>query len=186
MRRTTPHRTTTTVVAVAATLLLAGCGSQGGAGAAGSGSVSPSASASGPASGAPSGSPSLTPSQPSSVPPSGAPSGTTSGTACAPQVQLTAADTGRVVCLTTGGRISLTLEGTRDRPWTSVRASGSALRATNAGIAVQPGNATAAFDAVAPGTARLTSTRPLCTKRPGQRSCLGIQEWTVTVTVTKP
>ncbi|MCW7946528.1 hypothetical protein AAW14_32245 [Streptomyces hygroscopicus] len=179
MRRATPQRTTTTVVAVAAALLLAGCGSQGGR--AGSGSVSPS----GPASGAPSGSPSAKPSEPSSVPPSGASSPTSTGTGCAPRVQLTAGDTGRVVCLTTGGRISLTLDGTQDRPWTPVRATGSALKASNPGIAVQPGDAVAAFDAVTPGTVRLTSTRPLCAKRPGQKSCLGIQAWTITVTVTK-
>jgi hypothetical protein len=175
MRRTTFHRTTL-VAAAAAALLVAGCGSGGGGSAAGSGASTPSGPA--PASASPS--PSLSP----SAPPSPAP--TASGTVCAPEVQLTAADTGRTVCLTQGGQLRLTLDGTQDRPWTTVKATGGALQATNAGIVIQPGDAVAAYKAVAPGTARLTATRPLCAKRPGQVSCLGIEQWTVTVTVTEP
>ena len=105
---------------------------------------------------------------------------------CTSEARLTAADDGRTVCLTTGGQIRLTLHGTKDRPWTPVTATGSALKAANAGIAVRPGDAVAAFDAIAPGTAQLTSTRPLCARRPGQNSCLALQKWTVTVTVRKP
>lgn len=187
MRRTTFqtfHRTTVLTVSVtAAALLLAGCGGKSDSGAAGGGPASPSQ----PASTAPS-----SPSSPSTGPTgtSGAPSGSTSGTptgkGCAPQLQLSAADKGHTVCLTKGGRIRLELDGTKDRPWTPVKATGGALKATNAGVAIQRGDAVAAFDAVAPGTVQLTATRPLCAKRPGQVSCLGIEQWTVTVTVAKP
>ncbi|MGW1257816.1 hypothetical protein ACWD5Q_22150 [Streptomyces sp. NPDC002513] len=178
MRRTTPHGTITTpLVAAAAALLLAGCGGQGSGvtGAGGAPSRPPSAS------------PSASPSAPPSVPPSKAapvpPSPTATGPECAPEVRLTAADTGHAVCLTGGGRLRLTLAGSKDRPWSPVTVMGGALKAVNAGIGSAPGDTIAAFDAVAPGTARLTATRPLCAKHPGQMSCLGIERWTVTVMV---
>ena len=141
--------------------------------------MSPSPSVSGSASGP------ASPASPS-APSSGAAAPTATPTGCTPHVQLTAADSGRTVCLSTGGQIRLTLDGTKDRPWSPVTDTGAVLKATNAGFVVQPGDAVAAFDAVAPGTAQLSATRPLCAKRPGQTSCLGIQRWTVTVTVTKP
>ena len=140
-------------------LLLAGCGSKSGSGThpGSAGQVSPpapSASAS-------------------------APGG------CPATVELKAADTGRTVCVAKGGEVRLTLDGTKSRPWKPVMASGTALKGINAGFVVQPGNATAAYQAVATGTEKLTSSRPLCAKpaKPGGVSCMGIQEWTVTVTV---
>ena len=171
MRRTTPQRTTVVAVAAAA-LLLAGCGTQSGGGAGGSGSVSPS------------GSPTASSSAP--APGSTAPSASGSPGGCTTRLELTAADRGRTVCVTKGGQIRLTLDGTRDRPWSPVKVTGGALNATNSGIVIQPGDAVAAYDAVAPGTARLTSTRPLCAKHPGQKMCMGIQQWSVTVTVEQP
>ncbi|WP_333777949.1 hypothetical protein [Streptomyces sp. IBSBF 3136] len=150
-------RRTTPVAIAAAAVLLAACGSQSGGdkGGAGSGKVSPSASA------------------------------PSAGGGCVPHVELTAGDDGRTVCVTKGGELRLTLDGTRARPWKPVRTSGSALRAINSGFVIQPGDATAAYQAVAPGTAKLTSSRPLCAEptAPGQVSCKGIQEWTVTVRV---
>ncbi|MER6471045.1 hypothetical protein [Streptomyces collinus] len=150
-------RRTTPVAIAAAAVLLAACGSQGGGdkGGGGSGKVSPSASA------------------------------PSTGGACAPHVELTAGDNGRTVCVTKGGELRLTLDGTKARPWQPVRTSGSALRAINSGFVIQPGDATAAYQAVAAGTAKLTSSRPLCAEptAPGQVSCKGIQEWTVTVRV---
>ncbi len=75
--------------------------------------------------------------------------------------------------------------GTKARPWKPVTAHGGALQAINAGFVIQPGDATAAYRAVAPGTVKLSSSRPLCAEPTGsgQFSCKGIQEWTVTVTV---
>ncbi|KOV59160.1 hypothetical protein [Streptomyces sp. MMG1121] len=151
------RRTTTSLALAGAALLLAGCGSQSGkdTGPASGGKVSPSAS---------------------SAPASGG---------CAATVELKAADTGHSVCVAKGGEVRLTLDGTKSRPWKPVMASGGALKGINAGFVVQPGNATAAYHAVAAGTEKLTSSRPLCAEptAPGGVSCKGIQEWTVTVTV---
>jgi hypothetical protein len=182
MRRTT-SRPVTVVAVAAAALLVAGCSAQDGGGtsdgrASGGGPSSPSVSASA------SPSPSASPSGPGAS--SQAPSPSTGGTGCTTEAQLTAADSGRTVCLRVGGQLRLTLDGTKDRPWSTVTATGGALKPTNAGIVVLPGDAVAAYHAVAPGTARLTSTRPLCARHPGQKACLGIQQWTVTVTVEQP
>ncbi|MGV4986665.1 hypothetical protein ACVB8X_42830 [Streptomyces sp. NRAIS4] len=148
------RRTTTSLALVATALLLAGCGSQDGKGSGNAGKVSPSASA--PAKGG-----------------------------CAALVQLKAADSGRTVCVAKGGEVRLTLDGTKSRPWKPVTASGTALKGINAGFVIMPGQATAAYQAVHTGTEKLTSSRPLCAQptAPGQVSCKGIQEWTVTVTV---
>ncbi|POX47888.1 hypothetical protein C3489_28425 [Streptomyces sp. Ru71] len=159
MRRTTPC-----ALAATALLLTAGCGAQ--TGDTGSGaSRSPSSRA---------------PSAP--APSSPAPSAPATG-GCRAQVELTAADNGRTVCVSRNGEVRLTLDGTPDRPFRPVTATGTALRAINAGFVIQPGDATAAYRAVAAGTAKLTSSRPLCPTTPGQITCKGLQAWTVTVTV---
>ncbi|MEU7380130.1 hypothetical protein AB0A91_08995 [Streptomyces sp. NPDC042207] len=185
MRRSTLHAGI--VTAAAATLLLAGCGARhdgpgsgkdGGPSRPTAGSASPSASASRrPGSASPSASTSRRP---------GSASPSASAPACTNRAELTAADSGRTLCLTVGGQVRLTLDGTEDRPWTPVRAGGTALRAANAGIVLLPGDAVAAFDAVTPGTARLTSVRPLCAAGHGRTACQGIRQWTVTVRVTEP
>ncbi|MGW5325071.1 hypothetical protein [Streptomyces sp. NPDC004014] len=153
-------RRTTTLALAAAALLLAGCGSQSGGGGGddtggGSGRVSPSATG---------------------TPPSGG---------CVSHAELTAADDGRTLCLTKGGELRLTLDGSKDRPWKPVAESGTALEAINSGFVIQPGDATAAYRAAAAGTAELTSSRPMCPEptAAGQVSCEGVQEWKVTVTV---
>lgn len=152
MRRTTHHRI---IALTALTLLLAGCGTQSGSDAGGSGTASPSP--------------------------------TTTRQGCDnPPAELGAADTGHTYCLTTGGVLRLTLDGTASRPWAPVKVSGTGLEATNSGIVLQAGDASSAFKAVSAGTAHLTSSRPLCATAPGKVSCMGIQEWTVTVEVTKP
>jgi hypothetical protein len=104
---------------------------------------------------------------------------------CASAVDLKATDTGRTVCVAKGGDVRLTLEGTKSRPWKPVQASGTALKAINTGFLVRPGQAAAAYHAVAAGTEKLTSSRPMCAQptKPGEVSCMGIQEWAVTVTV---
>ncbi|MFG2634287.1 hypothetical protein ACGFX8_10115 [Streptomyces sp. NPDC048362] len=157
MRRTTPLALT------AAALLLAGCGSHDGGDSGSNGKVSPAPSSSDPATRSPD---------------------PTTGK-CADQVELKAADNGRTVCVTKGGEVRLTLDGTRTRPWKPVSASGTALTAINAGLVLRPGDATAAYRAVAAGTVRLSSSRPLCAEptAPGQVSCKGIQEWRATVRV---
>ncbi|BBC95750.1 hypothetical protein ACFY2H_25310 [Streptomyces griseofuscus] len=105
------------------------------------------------------------------------------GPVCRNDVRLTAADSGRTVCVAKGGEVRLSLGGTKERPWKPVTVTGGALKAINSGLVIRPGNAEAAYHASAPGTGKLTSSRPMCATAPGQMSCKGIQEWTVTVTV---
>ncbi|MGW4596461.1 hypothetical protein ACWEOA_14310 [Streptomyces sp. NPDC004457] len=151
-------RRTTLLAPAAAALLLAGCGSQQDTGS--SDKVSAPAR-------------------------TGTPSPAPTARGCTGHVELTAADHGRTVCVTEGGEVRLTLDGTRARPWRPVAARGAGLEAVNAGFVLQPGDATAAYRAVAAGTVELTSSRPLCAEptAPGQVSCKGIEDWTVTVRV---
>ncbi|WP_367320909.1 hypothetical protein [Streptomyces sp. HUAS ZL42] len=158
MRRTIRHP----LLALATlTLLLAGCGTQTDSGKDGSRTVSP---------------------PPTSTPPSASASASASA-GCTAESALDAADSGRTVCLATGGTVRISLDGTASRPWQPVKADGSGLEATNSGIVLQPGDASAAFRAVSAGTVRLSTSRPLCATETGGVSCKGIQEWWVTVVV---
>jgi hypothetical protein len=107
-------------------------------------------------------------------------------TGCPAKGQLTAADNGRTVCLSKGDELRLTLDGTKGRPWKPVSVQGKGLEAINAGIVLQPGDASGAWRATASGTVKLVSSRPLCAQptTPGAVSCKGIQNWTVTVRVS--
>ncbi|MEU0333105.1 hypothetical protein [Streptomyces sp. NPDC006193] len=151
-------RRTTPLALAAAALLLAGCGSREGAGSGGA-----------------------APAPPRWVTPS--PAGSAGG--CTARAELTAADDGRTVCVSRDGEVRLTLDGTRARPWKPVAASGTALAAVDAGLVLRPGDATAAYRAVAAGTVTLTSSRPRCAEptAPGRASCGAVQDWTVTVRV---
>ncbi|GAA3831490.1 hypothetical protein GCM10022403_075880 [Streptomyces coacervatus] len=159
MRRTIRH---TTLALAALTLALAGCGSQADSGKGGSNSVSSSP----------------TPTKSPTTGPTPSPTG-----GCTTASTLGAADSGRTVCLAVGETVRISLDGTAKRPWKPVTASGSALQAANSGFVLQPGDASAAFKAVADGKTRLESTRPLCAAQTGRVSCMGIQEWWVTVVV---
>jgi len=165
MRRTT-HTRTTALAALA--LLLAGCGTQGGSDAGTGGTASPSPTRAVPSHGTASQSP--TPSRPDCA---------TAG------AELGAADTGRTYCLAPGETIRVLLDGTSIRPWKPVKSDGNALEATNSGIVLEPGDASAAYRAVSEGTVELTSSRPLCPSDPARISCKGLQEWKVTVIVPK-
>jgi hypothetical protein len=162
MRRTTPHPTTVLALAASA-LLLAGCGTQTDDSGSGSSAVTPSQSTS----------------------PSQSPSPTAGEKGCTSEASLTAEDTGRTVCLTAGGVVRITLDGTTTRAWKPVSTTGDSLEPTNAGIVIQPGDATAAFTAASAGTAHLTSSRPVCGTDPGHFACKGLQAWNVTVVVAK-
>ncbi|WP_327697595.1 hypothetical protein [Streptomyces sp. NBC_00459] len=102
---------------------------------------------------------------------------------CTAVTTLGARDSGRTVCLAVGDTVRISLDGTSERPWKPVTLSGPGLTATNSGLVLPPGDASAAFKAVSAGRTRLESTRPLCAARTGQVSCRGIQEWRVTVVV---
>ncbi|WP_406436349.1 hypothetical protein OHB00_20480 [Streptomyces sp. NBC_00631] len=169
MRRTTFHRAS---LATASLLLLAGCGSQSGGGDKGSGAVSPA--------------PTSTASPTSASSPAPTASGSSAG--CTPLTsELTAADSGRTVCLAQEGTLRITLDGTEQRPWKKIAETGdtAALKEINYGIMLRGGDAGSAYQAVAAGTVTLSATRPLCAEptAPGQVSCKGIQEWRVTVRV---
>lgn len=103
--------------------------------------------------------------------------------ACAPPGELGAADNGSTVCVAVGGTVRVSLDGTKSRPWEPVTSGGSALKATNSGVVLLPGDASAAFEAVSAGRARLSSSRPVCAKESGRVSCDALQEWGVTVVV---
>ncbi|MFE0522834.1 hypothetical protein [Streptomyces sp. NPDC058954] len=164
MRRSIPH---TALAVTALALALAGCGGQTDSGKGGdSGTVSPSPT-----------------STPTSAPPGTTPTPSASGTGCVPAATLDVHDSGRTVCLSVGDTIRISLDGTAKRPWKPVTVSGSGLQAVNSGFVLQPGDASAAFKAVSDGRTRLRSTRPLCATQTGRVSCLGIQEWWVTVVV---
>ncbi|MCI3243057.1 MULTISPECIES: hypothetical protein [Streptomyces] len=155
MRRTIPH---TAVALTALALALAGCGGQADSGKGGdSDSVS------------------------SSPTPTTRPSTTPTG--CAPASTLGVRDSGRTVCMAVGDTIRISLDGTAKRPWKPLSPKGSVLEAANSGIVLQPGDASAAYKAVEKGKTRLQSTRPLCAAQTGRVSCLGLQEWWVTVVV---
>ncbi|MFJ5213252.1 hypothetical protein ACIP98_00885 [Streptomyces sp. NPDC088354] len=106
---------------------------------------------------------------------------------CPTRLDLTAADSGRTLCVGTGATVRVALDGSPDRPWSPVTLEGGALRADNAGIGAPRGDTIAAYRATAPGTARLTATRPLCAQptSPDGVACLGLREWTVTVRVAQ-
>ncbi|MFE2533219.1 hypothetical protein [Streptomyces sp. NPDC059371] len=178
MRRTTHTRT---IALAALALLLAGCGTQGGDDAGAGGTVSAS-----PTGGTTSPSPTDGTVSPSPTGGTASPSPTPSGPDCAnATAQLGAADTGHTYCLAPGDTIRVLLDGTTRRPWKPVKSDGGALAATNGGIVLQPGDASAAYRAVSEGTVTLTSSRPMCPSDPARMSCKGLQEWTVTVVVPK-
>ncbi|MFE2882259.1 hypothetical protein [Streptomyces sp. NPDC059272] len=120
------------------------------------------------------------------VSPSSSPTPSRSRAACTAKETLAATDTNGTFCLTTGKTVRILLDGTTTRPWAPVKTVGSGLKATNSGILIRPGDASNAYEAVSAGTVKLTSSRPLCATAPHKISCKGIQEWSVTVVVSKP
>ncbi|NEA63637.1 hypothetical protein [Streptomyces sp. SID12488] len=160
-RRTTPVRA---LVALTLALGVAGCADRTDSGKEGGNNVSS----------APSPTPTST-TNPTSPTPSSA--------GCKAVTTLGARDSGLTVCLAVGDTVRVSLDGTSERPWKPVTLSGPGLAATNSGVVLLPGDASAAFKAVSAGRTRLESTRPLCAARTGQVSCRGIQEWGVTVVV---
>lgn len=78
---------------------------------------------------------------------------------CVSALQLTAADSGRDLCLAKGGELRIALDGDKAHPWKPVEAKGGALTAINAGLVLRPGDANAAYRAEKPGTVELTSAR---------------------------
>ncbi|MFD4791624.1 hypothetical protein ACFWN1_32230 [Streptomyces sp. NPDC058459] len=78
---------------------------------------------------------------------------------CVSALRLTAADSGRTLCLDKGGELRLSLDGDKARPWKPVEAKGGALTPINPGLVIRPGDANAAYRAEKAGTVELTSAR---------------------------
>jgi hypothetical protein len=99
-------------------------------------------------------------------------------------VQVTEADNGKTLCVTTGSAVTLMLRapGATTR-WSAVRSDSDGLVALKASGAVGPADVTsAAFTAKRPGTAHLSSNRPAC-DGDGHVKCHAVLGFTVTVTV---
>ena len=158
MRRISPlNRLVPLAVAGSALLLLTGCGTQTGTAGAGSVAASPSLS----------------------------PSSSATKTGCKAEAALTAADNNSTVCVTKGGQVRLSLDGTADKPWAAVEVSGSALTPVNAGVGAAAGDTVSAYRAASDGKVTLTSSRPMCAKaKPGQMQCKALMTWMVTVVVS--
>jgi hypothetical protein len=99
-------------------------------------------------------------------------------------VQVTDADNGKTLCVTTGSAVTLMLRAPdATTRWSSVRSDTNGLESLGTSGAVGPADVTsAAFTAKHPGTAHLTASRPAC-KANGQVKCHAVLGFTVTVTV---
>ncbi|WP_051887902.1 hypothetical protein [Streptomyces seoulensis] len=69
---------------------------------------------------------------------------------CVSALKLTAADSGRDLCLAKGGELRLALDGDKARPWKPVEAKGGALTAVNGSRAPAPRLAALSSLAMAP------------------------------------
>jgi hypothetical protein len=120
------------------------------------------------------------------TPPAG-PSGAASGaTGCrSGQVTVTEAQAGQGMCVTTGTLVQVYLHGQPGTPWSPVKSDGPALRAVASGRGAVPIGVTAGFfKATGAGSARLTSSRPMCPSAPpGGARCLAMQGFSLTVEV---
>jgi hypothetical protein len=135
-----------------------------------------------------SGSPDATPSpQPSSAP--------AASTKCVhprhgrvrTMITLTNSDNKKVLCVLPGVGVFVALHGTPKVFWAAVASSSSALQRRPSGELSLPVGVTGAyFVAVAPGTAKLTSTLRPCLAKPPTRAvkhCLKLERFLVTIKV---
>jgi len=99
-------------------------------------------------------------------------------------VQVTDADNGKTLCVTTGSAVTLMLRAPdATTHWSTVRSDSDGLEALKASGGVGPADVTsAAFTAKHPGTAHLSSSRPAC-GGDGHVKCHAVLGFTVTVTV---
>jgi len=100
-------------------------------------------------------------------------------------VQVTEAENGKTLCVTSGSSVVVLLRapdaGSR---WATVESDSDALVALKASGAVGPADATSmAFTAEHAGTVHLSSSRPSCPGGTGHVSCHSVVGYTVTVTV---
>jgi hypothetical protein len=83
------------------------------------------------------------------------------------ELTLTANDSGKRYCVTTGTTILVLLQGTPTNKWAPIRNSSSVLQPKPDGrFTLRVGETGAVFDAVRPGTATITSSRYPCGPTP--------------------
>ena len=155
-------------------LATAGCGSRApgtsAGGAAGAGSATPTVTSSA----SPTAAGGVTPTAAGSATPTAAGSANpTAAVTCAkpapPGSTLTlgSRDSGSTYCLRVGQRVIVYLQGSPAHMWAPIRSDSSALRAApNGSLMLMRGVTGAAFTAVRPGIAHISSARPVCIARP--------------------
>jgi hypothetical protein len=101
-------------------------------------------------------------------------------------VTIGVADDGRTVALVKGQRLHVVLQGDATRRWSPVTMTGMGLnRRVDLGATPTIGTMLVLFEAVTPGEAELTSTRPLCEPlTPAPAACHAQQRWKVTVVIS--
>lgn len=99
-------------------------------------------------------------------------------------ITVTELDNGRTVCAAVTQRIEILLHGSTDRPWTAITANGDQLSPAGTGrMSLGIGVTGAAFTAVRPGEAEVTSTRRVCAPDPNGSACTAVVLFRVTVSV---
>jgi predicted secreted protein len=99
-------------------------------------------------------------------------------------VQVTEADNGKTLCVTTGSAVTLMLRApAKGMRWSAARSDSDVLVPLGSSGGVGPADVTsAAYTAGHPGTARISASRPACDGN-GQVSCHAVLGFQVTVTV---
>ena len=102
-------------------------------------------------------------------------------------ITLTNSDNKKVLCVLPGVGIFIALHGTPHVLWAAVTSSSAALQARpNGALSLPVGVTGAFFKAVAPGTAKLTSTLRPCPAKPPSRAvvhCVKLIRFVVTIKV---
>ncbi len=94
-------------------------------------------------------------------------------------------DNGATFCLRVGQQVMVYLRSSPARPWRPIHSDSSTLRPIpNGRLMLMRGVTGAAFAAARPGTARITSARPTCTRRPVR--CDAMIEFHVTLVIGAP
>lgn len=104
--------------------------------------------------------------------------------ACQPPSQLTAADSGHTVCATVGAKFSVKLPDDGKGHWSALTSDSDAVDVLLLAGSPPISGTQADFVARHKGTAKITSSRPVCPSTPpGGMSCKAMQAFSVTVVV---
>jgi hypothetical protein len=119
----------------------------------------------------------------SRLPPTSPPAQTTS--ACPTPTRITMADNGHSVCVAAGAKFTVELPDDGKGHWSAIVSDSDAVDVLLLTGSPPISGTQADFMARHKGTAKLTSSRPVCpTTTPGGLTCKSLQGFTVTVTVS--